>query len=124
MPKKYRMKILVEELNDNNSRTGREMVIQMDHVPRERNRIGLMVSHWLQQANLYFEASNEERFPGEALNVQRIIGELKLLIKKIESGTYKVAELIGMSSVVQESSFGDACLVINIQRENPDAKSD
>ena len=121
---KYRIKVLVEELTDSNSRTGREMVLRMDHIPRERNRMGLMISHWLHQAEMYFNTPEEHKFPGETLELQKIIGELKLFMKKIESGTYKIAELIALSSMIEESSSGNGCLIINFQRENPYGESD
>lgn len=112
------MKVLVEELKDNNSRTGREMVLRMDHIPRERNRMGLMISHWLHQADMYFETNEEHKFPGETIELQKILGELKLFMKKVESGTYKIAELIALSSMIEESSSGNGCLIINFQRES------
>ena len=120
---KYRMKILIEELNDNNARTGKEMIMRMDHLPRERSRIGVMISHWLQQANLYFDVPDEEKFPGETVDLQQVLGELKLFIKKIESGTYKIAEIISMLST-QEASFGTGVLVLNFLKEQDSGESD
>ena len=78
-----------------------------------------MLAHWFSSAEDYFEFNKNEEFKGEAADPQEVIENLRKLSIKIQTGEYKISELISLTNIDPESTTrGNGTVILNIRKSN------
>jgi hypothetical protein len=122
---KLRLKVTLEEIDVHSKSIGHNMSMKVDIVNddlrdrKTKSDIAFMLAHWFSSAEDYFEFNKNEEFKGEAADPQEVIENLRKLSIKIQTGEYKISELISLTNIDPESTTrGNGTVILNIRKSN------
>jgi hypothetical protein len=133
MPKHLKLRMILEEYEEGNHRTGREMNLRTDVLAKGlkdlkgRSDVAHVISNWMATASQMFDDIPESYTENhhEAIDKQVVSDEMKTLANAILAGNYKVAEMVtisDMDSLRKKNSTvrGTASFIFNVWKEEKD----